>query len=740
MAAEVSAAKSFGKESQIYIPIYGNAGIDSGIVDFTAAGVGFLGLLGTVAAASTGVPLAAGVTALTLGVSFIAVVVNPSVQTTAGDIAREVSDYLNNKVNEGVIPAQTVPSWMTDVLPPLDWFKPIHEALSKSLGTTPDPLVKTIRYVDPLTLDLDGDGLEITALSRGILFDANGDTIKTNTAWIGVDDGILVWDRNGNGLIDSGAELFGDETGLANGQKAANGFAALSELDTGPTNGNGAGDGVFDARDARYAELRVWRDLNQDAISQANELSTLADAGVQGIRLDNTVASTKNYGDAILAQSGEFTRADGTSGQAGSFILAQNNFIRSFTPIAVSEAAQALPGITGSGWVRDLQEAATQSPELIVAFNQAKDASTRADYKAGVANLLLEWGNDSEYASAGKQAMAAGYGLILSDPADDQERGWMDVAIKATDADRNAHRATLSEADLAKFDAMRERMVGGLEKIYAYEAFTAYTFLKWQRIESDAFNYHPATSAGNGRPVEVWVPFSRIMSEARNAFPSTQDGYILVNIPVPPSGMPHVDTLWNRLVDDATTNLMPALRLSKYIDMVDLNIDAQNGVSFDFSRLNAGLAAFNTTSPQENAALLIDFYRSYGAMLDNSGWDGAERIRTLVQQAVGNVDLRSAFAETGYGFFAAGTGATLGTDASDAFAGDDAANSFDTGAGDDQLFGGFGNNTYLFGRGDGQDTVRPNYDSAAAKLNTLEFKAGVATTDVTLNAQAQLRP
>jgi len=74
--------------------------------------------------------------------------------------------------------------------------------ISPTLGTTPDPLVKTIIYVDPLILDLDGDGLEITPLAKGVLFDANGDSIKTGTAWAGADDGMLVWDRDGNGLID----------------------------------------------------------------------------------------------------------------------------------------------------------------------------------------------------------------------------------------------------------------------------------------------------------------------------------------------------------------------------------------------------------------------------------------------------------------------------------------------------------------------------------------------------------
>ncbi|OYQ04864.1 hypothetical protein B7R79_01310 [Ralstonia solanacearum] len=653
-------------------------------------------------------------------------------------------------------------------------------------------MVKTIRYVDPLILDLDGDGLEITPLSHGILFDADGDTIKTGTAWANADDGILVWDRNGNGIIDSGKELFGDETVLASGQKAANGFAALAELDTGSVVDGvtvGAGDGIFDANDAQYANLRIWRDLNQDGISQAEELQTLAEAGITSIKLASDRANT-NYGDAILAQSGTFTRADGSSGQAGSFILAQNNFVREFTPITVSDAANVLPSLVGSGWVRDLREAATLSPELIPLFDQVKDAPTRAGYKEAVADLLQVWGNASGYASASKQALGAGYGLILSDPLDAQEAGWMDMAIKASAADRNAYRATLSESDRTKFDAMRERMVGGLEKIYAYEAFTGHTFLNWSQIQGDASNYTPRFVQAGRVPVEVWVPLSQIIYENRNGFMSSEPGYIRVNIPTPPSGMAHIETLWNRLVDDVTSNWMPALRLSKYLDLVDLNIGADS-ISHDFSRLNAELDKASAANLHEGAMLVLDLYRLYGSTLDGLGWNGVEQVRGLLQRAVSEAPVREAFSVTGFDVFAAA--ATIGTENNDAFAGDASANTFNAGAGndlldgqagndnlsgdagddviyggdgndflqgndgadtldggtgDDTLYGGAGNDTldggtgndtlsgeggndtYLFGKGDGQDFIYSDYDTSAGKLNVIQFKDGVAPSEV----------
>jgi len=312
LAGEIAAAKSLGDQSQIYIPVYGPAGIDAGIASFTAVSLGYLAGLGAIAAAGAGITLAPGVGLLALGAGVVAAAVNPTVQLKVFDIFDELKYHFNERVKEGTLPEVILPVGFTD----FDfWTVPGSvgfSIISPTLGTTPDPLVKTIIYVDPLILDLDGDGLEITPLSQGVLFDANGNTIKTGTAWAGADDGMLVWDRNGNGLIDSGRELFGDETVLANGTKAAHGFAALSELDVGSTVGGatvGAGDSVFDAKDAQFGNLRIWRDLNQDGVSQAGELQTLAQTGITSIGLANTNPNT-NYGDAILTHSGSFTRSD----------------------------------------------------------------------------------------------------------------------------------------------------------------------------------------------------------------------------------------------------------------------------------------------------------------------------------------------------------------------------------------------------------------------------------------------
>jgi hypothetical protein len=148
---------------------------------------------------------------------------------------------------------------------------------------------------DPLVLDLDGDGIETVGINplAPILFDHDADGIKTGTGWVASDDGLLVLDLNGNGTIDSGRELFGDNTALpgyvagspGSAGLASNGYQALAQHDSNL-------DGKINSQDAVYSQLRVWRDLNQDGISQAGELQTLQSLGIAGV---GVVGKSKRY-------------------------------------------------------------------------------------------------------------------------------------------------------------------------------------------------------------------------------------------------------------------------------------------------------------------------------------------------------------------------------------------------------------------------------------------------------------
>lgn len=129
----------------------------------------------------------------------------------------------------------------------------------------------------PIVLVFDDEPVSYTRATGH--FDLFGLGKPVRSAWVDAETPWLALDRDGNGRIDDGSELFGSLTELANGTRASHGFEALAELDAN-------GDGLITDHDPGFIALRIWSDRNQDRTSTPDELLEPAALGLLALELD----------------------------------------------------------------------------------------------------------------------------------------------------------------------------------------------------------------------------------------------------------------------------------------------------------------------------------------------------------------------------------------------------------------------------------------------------------------------
>lgn len=156
--------------------------------------------------------------------------------------------------------------------------------------------IMPVNTCDPLVINFDGNTADLT--DQKFFFDIDGDGDKDEISNLASGSGYLALDKNGDGTINDGKELFGPESG--------NGFADLSAYDED-------GNGWIDEADAVWSKLKIWC-RNEDG---TESLYTLADKGVGAICLQNA--------DTEFALKGAGNKTNGFIRSTGIFLYENGN-------------------------------------------------------------------------------------------------------------------------------------------------------------------------------------------------------------------------------------------------------------------------------------------------------------------------------------------------------------------------------------------------------------------------------
>jgi len=492
-----------------------------------------------------------------------------------------------------------------------------------------------------------------------------------------------VLDRNGNGRIDDGGELFGDATPTYGGKTADHGFQALGALDSN-------GDGRITAADDRFSELQVWQDANGDGNADAGELHTLEELGITGLDVAYEDTNQDLGGGNTLVQQGSFTWADGTAGTMGDVNLAADAFHREFEdPVALTDRAAALPAMHGSGRVRDLREAASLSGGLAGLVEQYAAASTKAEQMALIDQLLEAWSNTSDMPDLETRAEDAGF--VVS---------WRFGSVAEADDDAEAAAARYGTGDYgsgsngaaAAFnDGQSEEYQQWLTRMSVLERFNGRTFINFTAPERDSSD---------------WSVSVKDVSGGSGGNAALEDVY-KVDVNLSDAQMNLLEQSYEALRQSVYQGLLLQTRLKPFADAISLDV-VDGSVALDFSGVEAEAQSRIQADAKNGLIDLFELLDLRGEAFGNAGWDGWEFLGETLRGTTLDAGAESVLQERNASFLQSGEIALnggssaetlIGNDEDNTIAGGDGADTVAGGAGNDQLSGGSGRDALVGGAG-----------------------------------------
>ncbi|MBZ7984685.1 calcium-binding protein [Campylobacter sp. RM12647] len=557
-------------------------------------------------------------------------------------------------------------------------------------------LIKTIHKIqyDPLVLDLNNNGTidTITLNNSKAFFDHNNDNIAYKSSWISKDDGLLVLDKNNNNLIDNGNELFGNFTEIPssdfkaldtnNNQTlnptqttlALNGFEALKLLDSNK-------DGVIDINDKEFNNLKVWQDLNEDGITQINELKSLKDLNITSINLNYKDTNQKLDNDNTITQTATFIKDDKES------LLADINFSVSSIErvfkdkIKYSEEELNLANLKGYGVLRDLRDAACLDTKLKALLKDYSSTNSKEEQLNKLDSLIYAWANTNK-------ALNKDFNLSKTKEFDSNNPSntdnIRDLWLTPSQAREYAN-FTISESLKNEFNELKQ-------KISIINSFLGVNNQDFYIASLNEFN------------------------ELRNSFNNTYDS----------------------LRTYVYKGLLFQTRLKEYYDEISITSYENNGsyeLKLDFSKSIEKFKAINETNPKKAFVDLAEFITSFKDInsLNDCVILLGDFIKTMNNYTLSDYlklldedTINALSTQTG----TSGNDTLVGTNllnGKDTLYGLDGDDTLIGGIGDDTLVGGNGNDTYVFDKDFGHDTII-NYKSNLNDIDCIKFN------DASINA------
>ena len=637
----------------------------------------------------------------------------------------------------------------------------------------------------PIIVDLDGDGVETQALSRDRYFDHDANGMLESTAWAGGDDGFLVRDINGNGLIDTGREMFGTNTVLQNGQLASNGYEALQELDSNQ-------DGLINAADSAFSQLRIWRDADSDGVTDAGELQTLGQAGIASLSTQWTASSVVDSNGQLHAQVSSATRTNGTATVTSDvwFNVDAGHRINAIPLDASFLDVIGLPNAQAFGNLPDLRQSMAKDPilkGLVEAFIAEQDPVQR---EAMLEGLIFQWAGVADVDPHSRDphmvyghVMDARQLIVLEQLIG---RGYQGTWCWG-ERDPNPHggAAPLLIAEFKEFqNYVRAQLLAQIDPDhYSFikggfvSGFTA-VVIDWEDFHTQATVLH---ASGSFEKLAEIVGVLRDLGTYSESFRSNTDAAFASLL----TDFPDLASMLSNdfIVGGTNADILFGTGQGEVIFAAegDDSVFGGDGDDSYYYRIGdgkdriydsggadqllfmAGIGVADITVTRDITAIIIIVGGNLGSLRIDNVFDENGHLREGVIESVkfhdgtvwtfqhlisliNSTTLASQNDDLLIGGIAAdsisalgGDDLLLGLDGDDSLNGGDNNDTLVGGNGNDELTGGLGNDimnggagsdTYVFDAGFGHDVIE-NYDDQAQRLDRVQFTSGISINDVT---------